>query len=155
VTSTRTTPVGMSLLVLKMISMGVPTFSIDLPALDEPLRQVIATWLKLYNDHLATFQKPHRPQDNAVTVWVCGDEQMSIVTALRDAHEIQVPQARRVLVLNGSGRDRLWLPEALCGPARISEYDMFGKCVREQTLQAGQTLGQLAVGIGCWLDIQR
>jgi len=109
VTSIHTRPLAMSVMMIKTIIGGVPTFSMDLPAMPVALRDVIAAWLGFYNANRAMFELPRRPQTNAMDVWQGGSHDCAWLALVGQAHAATLPDARNVWIMNATARSSITL----------------------------------------------
>lgn len=109
VTSVHTDPDAMALLMIRSLTAGVPTFGLDLDRIGPALRGVIGWWLAFYDRHRAIFQTPREPQNNDLSVWEGGKEDVRWVSAIFTAASVTIPDARRVYVLNGTSRNSLFV----------------------------------------------
>lgn len=152
ITGTYNTPQAMALLMIRILTGGVPTFGLHFPKFSQELRDVIAAWLKLYNRNLGMFRKPREPQNNDLSAWQGGDKKLAWVSAARYCREITLPDAKRILLMNGTGEDNLYLKLPAPRNVRVTTYDWKLKKLgsEEKTLRPGM---RLSVRSGGMLDI--
>ena len=114
---------------IKQVTLGVPAMSIDL--LNTPQRQknVLAAWLGLYNRELIDLHMAARvePQDSALTCWERIDRRrkMGVISVVHPGCAIeQLPDVKRLLVLNATANEELAVRESLWrGGARRRAFD--------------------------------
>ena len=153
IASVLTRPQGLAQLLIRLVAAGVPTFGIDLPRLSQAQRDVIKAWLGFYHDQLAMFRKLREPQDNDFSAWQGGSARQAWVAALRTCREITLPKARRLFVINGTGRETLYLKDVAGRKVRATAYDyrLVKVGAGARTLKDGM---RLAVPVGGMLEIE-
>lgn len=140
--SVHDAPRDLALMLIKYITGGVPTFSLDLTKQPPATLDVIRVWLAFYDAHRAQWAQPREPLDPRLETWRLGDAHTTILAALFGAAEIHLPAAAETILLNGTARDRLYLRPATPGPASVELRDHLLQPVgREQVdLQDGAAL---------------
>jgi hypothetical protein len=135
-------PRDLALMMIKFITGGVPTFSLDLTKQPSATLDVFRAWLAFYEAHRARWEQPREPMDARLETWRMGDAQTAIVAALFGAAEIRLPAAAETIILNGTGRDRLYLKPEAPGPASVElRNHLLQPIAREQmTLRDGTPL---------------
>lgn len=101
----------LAILMIKQITAGVPTISIDLPTVPKNQQAILKGWLGIYNENLDTLVKGKlEPQSGAMDVWVNSNDDTAIVSLLHNAKEFVFPaNKKRVVVLNGTGNDDIYV----------------------------------------------
>jgi alpha-galactosidase len=140
--SVHDAPRDLALMMIKSITAGVPTFSLDLVRQPPATLAVIKAWLSFYNARRPLWVLPREPLDPRLETWRMGNAETTVVTALFGAAEIRLPAARETIVLNGTGRDRLYVIPESAGPATVQIRDWRLRAVSRQrmVLKAGVPL---------------
>ena len=124
--STLDSPRDIAMMMIKMLTSGVPTFSMDLPRQPPATLQVIRAWLAFYRERLRLWAIPREPQGPLMDVWRMGDLQEMVISAVMTAAEVRIPEASTWWLLNGTGRSGFYLrtdgPERL---VHVTAYDPF------------------------------
>lgn len=107
--STRESPRDLAIMLIKMLTAGVPTFSLDLPRQPPATLAVIRAWLTFYRERLRLWRLPREPQDPLLAVWRMGSGREAVVSVVGPATEVRVPGAPDWWLLNGTGRDGVYL----------------------------------------------
>jgi len=96
---------------IKQITAGVPTISVDLPSVPQDQQAIIKGWLGIYNEHLDTLVKGTlEPQTGAMDVWMTTSDDTAIVSLLHNAKEFTFPaDKKKVVVLNGTGNEDVYV----------------------------------------------
>lgn len=102
-------PAMWKLVMIRMLTAGVPTFGNDLTRLTGAQKNVIREWLDFYRQELAMFRQPREPQDNSLGVWQGGDRRRAWVSAWSEAREIKLPAAKTIFVMNATAHDELYV----------------------------------------------
>lgn len=102
--SVHDTPRDLAVMMIKSLTAGVPTFSLDLPRQPAENLAVIKGWLEFYNANRALWRVSREPLDRRLETWRMGRGRVQAVSALFDAAELKLPPAERLYVLNGTGR---------------------------------------------------
>ena len=117
------TPRDLAVMMIKFITGGVPTFSMDLVKQPPATLAVIKAWLGFYEAHRPLWKPRREPMDPRLETWRMGNRQTAVVSALFSAAEIRLPAVPELFVLNGTGRESLYvLPEAP-GPVEVEILD--------------------------------
>jgi hypothetical protein len=100
----------LAVLLIKQVTAGVPTISVDLTEISGGQEAVLRGWLSVYNQYLETFVKGTvEPQSGAMDVWVTTDSRTAIVSLLHDAKEFEWPEGKeQVVVLNGTDNECIY-----------------------------------------------
>ena len=116
-------PRDLGLMLIKFITGGVPTFSLDLTKQPPATLDVLRAWLAFYDAHRPQWAQPREPLDTRLETWRLGDARTTILSALFGAAEIRLPAAAETILLNGTARDRLYLRPDAPGPAGVEVRD--------------------------------
>ncbi len=122
--STGESPRDIAIMMIKMLTAGVPTFSLDLPRQPPETIRIIRAWLSFYRAHLRLWACRREPQDPLMEVWQMGNRRQTVVSAVGAAAEIRVPDAATWWLLNGTGRAGFYL--IIAGASRrvqVTGYD--------------------------------
>lgn len=125
--STEDSPRDIAIMMIKMLTAGVPTFSLDLPRQPPATLRVIRAWLTFYRDRLALWRCPREPQDPRLAVWRMGSRREAIVSVVAAPAEVRCPAAPVWWLLNGTGADGVYLRHGGVsrGPVTVTSYDAF------------------------------
>lgn len=129
--STEDSPRDVAIMMIKMLTAGVPTFSLDLPKQTPATLRVIKAWLAFYRERLALWALPREPQAALMDVWQMGNRKETVVSAVMTATEVQVPEAAVWWLLNGTGRTGFYL--RCKGGARRVQVTEYDASVRKKT----------------------
>ena len=124
-------PRDLALMMIKFITGGVPTFSLDLAKQPPATLRVIKAWLAFYNARRALWALPREPMDARLETWRMGDADKAVLSALFGAAEIRVPVARETILLNGTGREALTLAPDKAGTVAVQTFDCQWRPVRK------------------------
>ena len=105
-------PGDVATMMIKQITGGVPTFSLDLTKQPAENLAVIKAWLDFYRSHLRLLSGRRAPLNPRLDVWQMGSRRTCIVSALFAACEIPLPDCERIIILNATGRSELYLRTA-------------------------------------------
>lgn len=105
------TDTDLAILMIKQITAGVPTISVDLPSLPESQRRVLQGWIGLYNRYLDALVKGQlEPQSGAMDVWMNSSADVAIISLLHNAREFDFPAGKKqVVVLNGTANETIYV----------------------------------------------
>lgn len=122
-------PRDVAVMMVKFITGGVPTFSLDLVKQPPGTLAVIREWLSFYRAHARIWRARREPMDGRLETWRMGDRRTTVVSALFGAAEVRLPTAGETIVMNGTGRDRLYLRPDTPGRAAVETRDCLLKPV--------------------------
>ncbi len=107
--SAEDSPRAIAIMMIKMLTAGVPTFSLDL--LKQPKRTltIIKAWLDFYARHRRLLRHSREPLTPQLDVWRLGSRQLAIISAVFNAVEIPLPSAPEIWLLNGTGREYFYI----------------------------------------------
>ncbi len=105
-------------LIIKMISVGVPSYSIDLVALKAEHKNTIGFYNKWYIDNLPDLATKREPLDGNLGCWLARMPGKDIYFLLNDESRVPIQQLRNCQIACGTHRDRLHL--SLPSPAVVS-----------------------------------
>lgn len=140
------TPEEIARCMIKHVTMGVPALSVDLLKTPKRQKEVLAAWLRLYNEELMAVHMAARiePQDRALTCWerVDAKRRTGILGVFHPCAMIEtVPDVDRLFVLNASGNDELTVRESRWkGKATARMFDHRHKCVGEAEWGSGDAI---------------
>ncbi len=93
-------------MIIKMLSAGIPSYSMDLCALNSELNSVITYYNDWYMETICKKKVFRRiPLDGDLNVWKCRTEEKDIFFLINGAHAVAIDPERRCLLLNGSVHD--------------------------------------------------
>lgn len=153
ITSHLATAQSIRYAMIRMLTAGVPTFGNDLVATPLEHRRIVKEWLTFYAEHRAMFMAPREPQTNDLSVWQGGDSATAWVSGIWNCCEIDLPDAKRIFVLNGTPRRsfHVRLPESRRMTADVSVCDGDAQSGSHRVVLANGS--QLAVPPGGWAEI--
>jgi hypothetical protein len=97
-------------MVIKMLAVGIPSYSMDLCTLTEDRRDIIAHYNKWY---LKTIHKKRlftrTPQDGGLNVWKISGRELDIFFLVNTAHSVTIDPDRRCFILNGAVNEQFFL----------------------------------------------
>lgn len=128
-------PEDAACMIIKMLSVGIPAYSIDLTALNGDNKRVIAYYNKWYRDRIADFMKFRVPMDGALSTWKLETPSTDIFFLLNNATQVTCPGTKAVTILNGTFSEEIvarFTHPRQGAEARIS--DCFGRMVDVQRL---------------------
>lgn len=101
----------LAILLIKQITAGVPTISVDLRELSKAHREILRAWLHLFNQYRRSFVHGRlEPENGVMDVWSVDDGETAIISLLHDAKEFHFPAGRkRVLVLNATNNEVVYI----------------------------------------------
>jgi len=124
--SIEDSPRDVAIMMIKMLTAGVPTFSLDLPRQPPATLSVIRAWLAFYRERLRLWGSPREPQGSLMDVWQMGGRKETVVSAVGPAAEIQVPAASSWWLLNGTARAGFYVRnEAAPRRVQVTAHDPF------------------------------
>lgn len=121
--STEDSPRDIAIMMIKMLTAGVPTFSMDLPRQPTATLRVIRAWLSFYRDHLRLWKYPRAPLDGYLETWRMGSRREAVVSATGRATELRAPAAPLWWLLNGTGRPGFYLRTTVPRRVCVIGYD--------------------------------
>jgi alpha-galactosidase len=133
-------PRDLALLLIKHIVGGVPNFAVDVFQLPEEQAEVVRAWLGFFNRNVGLYRRGvFEPQDPALNVWQRVDRTRAMVTLLHPAREARLPDRRKIMVLNATGRGDIHVIPEGRGKRRVTALDHRLKKIdtREITLRKG------------------
>ena len=147
-------PVDLAVMMIKQITGGVPTFSMDLTKQPADSLNVIRAWLDFYRSRMPLWSRPRAPQDAHLNVWELGDRRTAILSAVCAATEVRVPEREEVIVFNGTGRDELYLRSGKDWTAKITCRDHLLRNLgtRRKRISDGQSV---SVPVGGSVTLER
>jgi len=102
-------PRDIAVMMIKQITGGVPTLSMDLTKQPKANLAIIKSGLGFYRSHLRLWSTRRAPLDPRLNVWQMGNRKTAVISALFDAVELPLPDREEVTILNGTGRTHLTL----------------------------------------------
>lgn len=107
-------------MLIKMITAGVPSFSVDLLNLPQSHKTVLGNWLGYYNRHIPLWKCQRQPQDTELKVWQIDTGEHLWVSVAGNSDRINLFKRRLITISNAGHTDKLKirLPESLQCQAR-------------------------------------
>ncbi|NOX97876.1 MAG: alpha-galactosidase [Nitrospirae bacterium] len=100
----------LAILIMKMITLGVPTFSVDLKTLPEGHRRILKRWLKFYTRHLPIFKTGiYEPQTGELFAWQIENETEALYSLLNESREIEIKLKKHLTIMNGTKYDEIYI----------------------------------------------
>jgi len=122
---------------LKMMAVGIPSYSIDFDRLSEDNKRVIARYNGWYNQNMKRFMRYRVPLDGENNVFLLpGDDDVYFLVNDGGSFEI----ARPATILNGTFKTDLFVNFRHEGTAAVTIFDCFGNDVsRRDVTRSGWT----------------
>ncbi len=121
--SIHDSPRDVAIMMIKEITGGVPTLSMDLTKQPAATLATLKAWLAFYRSRAALWRRPRAPQNGRLDVWEIGDRRSAVVSALFGATELRLPKAAETVILNGTGRAELFVRMAGAGRFHVERFD--------------------------------
>ncbi len=137
--SDRDTPLSNARVIIKMISVGIPTYSMDITALSEENRAVVRFLNTWYIDNIVERGNYKRHAiTGALDTWAIYGEKEDLYFLVNTAQNLTVAP-KDFQVLNGCGNAFLILQTEAEAIFDLQYYDIFGKLIKTETrdLQSG------------------
>jgi len=114
-------PETAAVIILKMLAVGVPSYSINLPALKAEHKEILARLNRWYADNLPGIATQRVPLDGKLGCWVAKTDQRDIYFLLNEEDRVPVRRIRDLQVACGTHRPRarLVLPEPASGQVSV------------------------------------
>jgi hypothetical protein len=103
------TPAEAACLILKMLAVGIPAYSMDLPSLPETHKRVLAFWHDWYARRLAILRRGRTPLDGRLAAWVARGESSNVYFLLNAESRLELPEAGDCEIVCGTFCPRLHL----------------------------------------------
>jgi alpha-galactosidase len=126
-------PVDAACVVIKMIAVGIPTYSIDFDRLNETNQRVIAHYNDWYNENVRAFMRYRLPLDAEGNVFRVDGGDRDFFLLVNHGGEIEI--ARSATVLNGTHRRVLFVRCRKSRSATVTQRDPLGREVATRTLR--------------------
>jgi len=147
-------PRDIAAMMVKQITGGVPTLSMDLTKQPKAVLAVIKSWLGFYRAHLRLWAARRSPLDPRLNVWQMGNRETAVISVLFDAAEVPLPDRKQLTILNGTGRTDLTLRVRDAYKAQIAWSDHTLQETRTRQLRISDRM-VLDIPVGGKVTLQR
>ncbi len=125
-------PEAAACIALKMMAVGIPTYSIDLDRLNQNNKNVLAHCNKWYNDNVSAFMNHRVPLDGENNRFKLDAGDRDFYFLVNDGGPITID--RSATVLNATFSKDLFVNAPGVKTAKVTFFDCFGKQVRQETV---------------------
>lgn len=116
----------LAILIMKMITLGVPTFSVDLAALTKGHRRIVKNWLDFYQKHLHVLRNgSYEPQTGELFVWQCETKDEGFYSVLNESLELAIKDKKMITIMNGTKHEEVLIRVKHGGRYRIKRYNHY------------------------------
>ncbi|MFH1613541.1 MAG: alpha-galactosidase [Planctomycetota bacterium] len=114
-----------AVIVVKMLAVGVPSYSMDLQTLDERHKHVISFYHGWYLRNLDTLKNCRTPLDAQLGVWLARGNNKNIYFLVNNTSRLELKESRDSEIVNGTYGDSIYLkfPEEVCMAVEIDNFD--------------------------------
>jgi hypothetical protein len=144
-------PEAVACVVLKMMAVGIPAYSIDFDRLCQVNKDVIGRYNRWYGENLQRFKQYRIPLDGENNLFKLPGQSDDFYFVVNDGGPFEV--ARSATVLNATFRKDLFVHHKGRASAVATGFDCFGKQVRQKRVRLGGWT-RLAVPPGGMLRIE-
>jgi hypothetical protein len=123
--TSQDSPEAAACIVLKMMAVGIPTYSIDFDRLCQANKDVIAHYNRFYLDHKETFKRFRIPLDGENNLLKIPDAGESLVFLVNDGGPLDLDGP--TTVLNGTFKTDLFVRCAKRTAAGVASFDCYGR----------------------------
>lgn len=125
-------PEDAACIVLKMMAVGIPSYSIDFARLNDDNKKVIANYNSWYNENIPNLKKYRIPQDAENNVFKIPASPKDIFFLVNEGGNIEIEKS--TTVMNATFRKTLFVRNVKGGAATITQYNCFGEVASKITL---------------------
>jgi hypothetical protein len=147
-------PRDIAVMMIKQITGGVPTLSMDLTRQPKANLAVIRAWLDFYRSHLPLLSGRRAPLGPDMGLWQAGNRRKAILSALFSTCEVPLPEREEVIILNGTGKEDFYLRSARQWTAQATWRDHTLRVVHEGRIRVSDGTA-LPVPVGGCVALQR
>lgn len=126
-------PEDTACIVLKMMSVGIPTYSIDFQRLNKINKDVIARYNKWYNDNITEFMRYRTPLDGENNGFRIEGDNRDIIFLVNDGASVTLQKS--AIILNATFKRDLFVYCQKGGNGHVTSWDCFGKEVRKEIIE--------------------
>jgi alpha-galactosidase len=145
--SVHDSPRDIAVMMIKQMTGGVPTLSMDLTKQPEANLAVIRAWLEFYRSHLPLLSHRRVPLRPDLCLWQVNSREKAILSALFSTCEVPLPERDEVILLNGTGRENFYVRSTEKWAARATWCDHTLQIVRQGRIRVSDGT-TLAVPVG-------
>ncbi len=129
------TPEAAACVVIKMMAVGIPTYSIDFDRLCQANKDVIARYNNWYNENLDRFHEFRVPLDGECNVFKLPGKKDDVYFLVNDAGNFTIRKSSTIL--NATFKNDLFIRCARKKTATITLFNCFGKQVKKSKVKLG------------------
>jgi hypothetical protein len=118
-------PESAACIVLKMMSVGIPAYSIDFDRLHQANKDVIARYNRWYNENVGQFMQYRIPLDGENNVFKLPGKKRDFFFLVNDGGQFDITKS--ATVLNGTFGKNLFVRCAKKKTATVTTFDCFGR----------------------------
>jgi hypothetical protein len=96
------TPEDLAIMLIKMITVGVPTFSVDLIHLPVSHIKVIKKWMAFYKENISLWKLKRAPQNSNMDVWDINSSDVLFLSLIFSANELHLSAKEKIIIVNGT-----------------------------------------------------
>ncbi len=144
-----------AMIVIKMLSVGIPAYSMDIVSLDGRHRSMLKFYNTWYKDNISAFAEFRQPEDRDMSHWTACKDDHEIHFILNGCNEVSIGEESRISILNGSYHEVLTLRCSRPGVFMVSTYDCTGSPTRERVSMDDHVEMKVPIGGMLVLDTER
>lgn len=132
------TPQSAAAVIIKMIAVGIPTYSIDFTRLNDSNKKVLAHFNNWYIRNVKSFMKFRIPLDAENNAFKIEEKERDIYILVNEGiGHIEIRKS--CVILNASFKDIIFLkPFKKCKSVKVLKFDCFGKKKGQEKLEKGE-----------------
>jgi len=149
--SANDTPEETASIVIKMIAVGVPTYSNRFDNMPQTHKDIQKHYHRWYNDRLSIFKGHRTPLDTELCIWKAGEGETTAYFVLNSGRVIDTDETK-FEVLNATFQDHVFIKNDKRATFKVKSFDMYGNNVNTYEKDSDQSVC-LKVSIGGRLEI--
>ncbi|OGS22719.1 MAG: hypothetical protein A2252_00725 [Elusimicrobia bacterium RIFOXYA2_FULL_39_19] len=120
-------PENLAIMMIKLITGGVPTFSSPLPGLPKSHLEVIKSWMSFYKDYLWLLKEKREPQVGDMSVWQIKAAKAHLYSLIFTTQILEIELHKNIVIMNGTKNEEIFIKTKKAFTANVSFYNH--KCV--------------------------
>ncbi|OGS22290.1 MAG: hypothetical protein A2252_06935 [Elusimicrobia bacterium RIFOXYA2_FULL_39_19] len=128
-------PLNLAVMMIKLITAGVPTFSSALTGVPKSHLEVIKKWMTFYNDHLWLLKEKREPQVGDMSVWQIKTSESSLYSLVFTAQLVELESNKQIIILNGTRNEKTYIKTANGFISNAEFYDYKCNLVNKSKLK--------------------